>query len=187
MTDFPLPLIGFAAYSGTGKTTLLLRLIPLLEARGLRLGVIKHAHHGFEPDQPGKDSYRLRKAGAQQMVVTSRERTAWIGEHPGERDEPTLGEALAALRPASLDLVLVEGFKHEHYPKIELHRAATGKPLIFPEDASVIAVASDGSLDTARLRGLPHLSIDDPPAIADFVLARIGWTGPVEGGPFSPR
>jgi molybdopterin-guanine dinucleotide biosynthesis protein MobB len=149
--------------------------------------VIKHAHHGFEPDQPGKDSYRLRKAGAQQMVVTSRERTALITEHPQLRDEPCLSDALAALRPATLDLVLVEGFKHETFPKIELYRAATGKSPLFPSDPSIIAVASDGSLDERQLSGLPHLPIDDPSAVADFVLARIGWRGTSASDSLTPR
>ncbi|MFQ2367019.1 bifunctional molybdopterin-guanine dinucleotide biosynthesis adaptor protein MobB/molybdopterin molybdotransferase MoeA [Aeromonas enteropelogenes] len=164
MTPAPtLPLLGFAAWSGTGKTTLLEQLIPLLVARGLRLGVLKHAHHDFDIDQPGKDSYRLRKAGASQMMVASRRRHARIIET--ELAEADFRELLASFDQTSLDLLLVEGFKHEHFPKIELHRAAIGKPLLFPEDRDIIAVASDQPTDTT----LPRLDINDLDAIADFV------------------
>jgi molybdopterin-guanine dinucleotide biosynthesis protein MobB len=174
---FPIPVVGFAAYSGTGKTTLLLDLLPLLSASGLRVAVVKHAHHSFEPDQQGKDSYRLRKAGADQMVVASRHRMAWIAEFGEERDEPRLTEALAALDPSLLDLVLVEGFKHEAFPKIELHRAAVGKPLLFPTDPSIVAVATDDAPPTG-LCALPHLSINDPHGIRDFILENLVRTWP---------
>jgi molybdopterin-guanine dinucleotide biosynthesis protein MobB len=170
LTEFPVPLIGFAAYSGTGKTTLLLQVVPLLVDAGLRVAVVKHAHHSFEPDQEGKDSYRLRKAGAGQMVVASRRCVAWIAECRDERDEPRLAEALASLHTDALDLVLVEGFKHEAYPKIELYRAEVGKPLLYPDDPNVVAIATDGSLAAERIGELPHLSINDPRQIADFVL-----------------
>ncbi|MEZ6964228.1 bifunctional molybdopterin-guanine dinucleotide biosynthesis adaptor protein MobB/molybdopterin molybdotransferase MoeA [Aeromonas sp. S9(2024)] len=164
MTPAPtLPLLGFAAWSGTGKTTLLEQLIPLLVARGLRLGVLKHAHHDFDIDQPGKDSHRLRKAGANQMMVASRRRHARIIET--ELAEADFRELLASFDQTSLDLLLVEGFKHEHFPKIELHRAAIGKPLLFPDDRDIIAVASDQPTDTP----LPRLDINDLDAIADFV------------------
>ncbi|RQM66844.1 molybdopterin-guanine dinucleotide biosynthesis protein B, partial [Aeromonas enteropelogenes] len=164
MTPAPtLPLLGFAAWSGTGKTTLLEQLIPLLVARGLRLGVLKHAHHDFDIDQPGKDSHRLRKAGANQMMVASRRRHARIIET--ELAEADFRELLASFDQTSLDLLLVEGFKHEHFPKIELHRAAIGKPLLFPDDRDIIAVASDQPADTT----LPRLDINDLDAIADFV------------------
>lgn len=164
MTPAPtLPLLGFAAWSGTGKTTLLEQLIPLLVARGLRLGVLKHAHHDFDIDQPGKDSHRLRKAGANQMMVASRRRHARIIET--ELAEADFRELLASFDQTCLDLLLVEGFKHEHFPKIELHRAAIGKPLLFPDDRDIIAVASDQPTDTT----LPRLDINDLDAIADFV------------------
>ncbi|MFQ2270376.1 bifunctional molybdopterin-guanine dinucleotide biosynthesis adaptor protein MobB/molybdopterin molybdotransferase MoeA [Aeromonas enteropelogenes] len=164
MTPAPtLPLLGFAAWSGTGKTTLLEQLIPLLVARGLRLGVLKHAHHDFDIDQPGKDSHRLRKAGANQMMVASRRRHARIIET--ELAEADFRELLASFDQTSLDLLLVEGFKHEHFPKIELHRAAIGKPLLFPDDRDIIAVASDQPTNTT----LPRLDINDLDAIADFV------------------
>jgi molybdopterin-guanine dinucleotide biosynthesis protein MobB len=177
---FSIPVLGFAAYSGTGKTTLLLELLPLLAASGLRVAVVKHAHHSFEPDQEGKDSYRLRKAGAEEMLVASRHRMAWIAEFGEERDEPRLAECLAALDPSLLDLVLVEGFKHEAFPKIELHRAALGKPLLFPADPNILAVATDGVPPTG-LGELPHLSINDPGGISDFILENLVRTWPRTG------
>lgn len=170
MTRFtaPFPVIGFAAYSGTGKTTLLTRLLPVLGERGIRVGMIKHSHHDFEIDKPGKDSHRLREAGAQQVIIASPHRTVWIGENPQPR-EPKLGELLERIIPDSLDLVLVEGFRHVAFPKIELHRAATGKALLYPDDDSIIAIASDKPLETT----LPCLDINQPEAIADFILETI--------------
>lgn len=165
---FPSPLIGFCAYSGTGKTTLLTRLIPLLRAAGLRIAVVKHAHHSFEMDRPGKDSYELRNAGADQVLVASRKRMALIKECREPRDEPSLADALRCIDPAETDLVLVEGFKHEPYPKIEVYRPALGKPLIHPDDAHVIAVASDAPVELAR--EIPLLDLNRPEQIRDFVL-----------------
>jgi len=172
--QFPVPMIGFAAFSGTGKTTLLLKLLPLLKARGLRIAVVKHAHHSFEMDRPGKDSYRLRAAGADEMLVASRCRMAWVRECDGKREEPSLAEALGVLDPSRVDLVLVEGFKHEPYPKIELHRAALGRPLLFPDDPNVVAIATDGGALARDPGGLPRLSINAPAEIADFVLQFAG-------------
>lgn len=162
-----LPLLGFAAWSGTGKTTLLEQLIPILVSRGLRLGVLKHAHHDFDIDQPGKDSHRLRKAGASQMMVASRRRHARIIET--DLAEADFHQLLASFDQTELDLLLVEGFKHEHFPKIELHRAALGKPLLFPDDDDIIALASDTLQETT----LPQLDINDLAAIADFVCAHL--------------
>ncbi len=173
-SDFPLPLIGFAAFSGTGKTTLILELLPLIRQAGLRVAVIKHAHHSFDMDYPGKDSYRLRMAGADEMVVAARHRMGWIRECREARDEPSLAEALAVLDTARLDLVLVEGFKHEVFPKIELHRGALGRPLMFPNDPNIIALATDGAKLAADPGGLPLLSIDRPAEIAAFVFDFIG-------------
>ncbi|MET0116941.1 MAG: molybdopterin-guanine dinucleotide biosynthesis protein MobB [Sedimenticola sp.] len=161
------PVLGFAAYSGTGKTTLLKQLLPLLRGRGLRVGMIKHAHHDFDIDTPGKDSYELRKAGASEMLIASGKRWALMVDTDGEGD-PVLQEMLDRLDQSKLDLVLVEGFKHEAFPKIELHRPALGKPLIFPGDPDVIAVASDGEL--ACTTELPRLDINDIASIADFVV-----------------
>ncbi|MGE6112274.1 bifunctional molybdopterin-guanine dinucleotide biosynthesis adaptor protein MobB/molybdopterin molybdotransferase MoeA [Aeromonas salmonicida] len=164
MTPAPtLPLLGFAAWSGTGKTTLLEQLIPILVSRGLRLGVLKHAHHDFDIDQPGKDSYRLRKAGADQVMAASRRRHARIVETPDA--EPSFHTLLASFDQTRLDLLLVEGFKHEHFPKIELHRAEIGKPLLFPIDSDIMALAADLPQQT----DLPQLNINDLAAIADFV------------------
>ncbi|MGL4353354.1 MAG: bifunctional molybdopterin-guanine dinucleotide biosynthesis adaptor protein MobB/molybdopterin molybdotransferase MoeA [Aeromonas popoffii] len=162
-----LPLLGFAAWSGTGKTTLLEQLIPILVSRGLRLGVLKHAHHDFDIDQPGKDSHRLRKAGASQMMVASRRRHARIIET--DLAEADFHQLLASFDQTELDLLLVEGFKHEHFPKIELHRAALGKPLLFPDDDDIIALASDTLQETT----LPQLDINDLAAIADFVCTHL--------------
>lgn len=159
------PVLGFAAYSGTGKTTLLTQLIPLLADRGVRVGVIKHSHHDFDIDQPGKDSYRLRKAGAQQMLIASPHRSALIEEYANIR-EPQLHELLGQLNREQLDLVLVEGFRHVAFAKIEIHRAATGKPLLYPDDASIIAIACDTAIDTP----LPRLALNQPQDIVEFVL-----------------
>jgi molybdopterin-guanine dinucleotide biosynthesis protein MobB len=166
--------LGFAAFSGTGKTTLLVKLIPLLTARGIRTALVKHAHHDFDIDIPGKDSYELRKAGARQVLVASSQRRALITETPGASD-PDLETLVAGLDHDSIDLVLVEGFRHVPFPRIELHRDALGNPLLFSEDASIIAVAADHDLDSGEL---PVLDINDPEAIADFILA---WLGTVIG------
>lgn len=164
------PILGFAAFSGTGKTTLLVKVLPLLKERGLRVAMIKHAHHEFDIDQPGKDSHSLRKAGANPMLIGSRKRWALMVETPGQ-DEPRLDELLSHLDPTDLDLILVEGFKHVEFPKIELHRPALGKPLLYPEDRSIIAVASDQPLD--RPPPLPQLDLNDPEKIADFVVREV--------------
>jgi molybdopterin-guanine dinucleotide biosynthesis protein MobB len=159
------PVIGFAAHSGTGKTSLLTELVPLLSDHGLRIGVIKHSHHDFEIDRPGKDSYRLRQAGARQMLIASPFRTAWIEEHPRPQ-EPSLEALLTRLDRGNLDLILVEGFRDTAYPKIEVNRAATGKPWLFHGDDSIIAIATDVRIDTA----LPQLDLGQPRAVADFIL-----------------
>ncbi|GAB4348413.1 MAG: hypothetical protein Kow006_09090 [Gammaproteobacteria bacterium] len=160
------PVLGIAAYSGTGKTTLLTKVIPLLRERGVRVAVIKHAHHKLEIDTPGKDSYELRRAGAHQMLVASRHMWALMKETPGQ-EEPELDELVQKLELDQIDLVLVEGFKQGRFPKIELHRPATGRPLIFPDDASIIAVATDDEL--ALPTELPILDMNRPAEIADFV------------------
>jgi molybdopterin-guanine dinucleotide biosynthesis protein MobB len=170
-TEHTPPLLAFVAASGTGKTTLLEQLIPLLRAHGLRLAVIKHTHHDFDIDQPGKDSYRMRAAGAQQVMVASRRRWALLTEHGDTRPEPQLTELIQALDRRALDLILVEGFKHEAVPKIELHRPALGSPPLFPADPRIIAVACDAP--PAAATDLPLLDLNDPSAIAAFVLHRI--------------
>jgi molybdopterin-guanine dinucleotide biosynthesis protein B len=167
MFDVPLPVIGFAAYSGTGKTTLLKQLIPLLRSRGVRPGVIKHAHHQVEFDVPGKDSYVLRKAGAGQVLLASANRWALMGEEPGSQ-EPELEVLLKRMDLQKLDLVLVEGFRHIPFAKIELHRPSLGKPLLCDEDETILAVAADEELD--RPIPLPLLDLNDVTAVAAFIL-----------------
>ena len=162
------PVLGFAAFSGTGKTTLLKQLIPLLAERGIRVGVIKHAHHNFDIDKPGKDSYELRKAGARQLLVASARRWALMTENDSIGD-PELDGLIGRLALDSIDLVLVEGFKHVPYPRIELHRPALGHPLLYPEDSSVIAVAADAPIECGDL---PLLDLNDAAAVTDFIL---GW------------
>lgn len=164
----PVPLLGICAYSGTGKTTLLGRLIPLLKTEGIRLALLKHAHHSFDIDHPGKDSYELRKAGADQVLIASRHRVAVIKECPGPSREPRLPDVLPCLDTRELDLILVEGFKHAPIPKIELHRPALGHPSIHTFDLHVIAVASDAPVPLAR--NLPLLDLNRPEDILRFVL-----------------
>jgi len=166
------PLLGFCAYSGTGKTTLLAKLIPMLKANGLRIALLKHAHHSFDIDQPGKDSHTLRKAGADQVLIASRQRMALIRECAALSREPHLEDLLPCIDTKDLDLVLVEGFKHAPIPKIELYRPALGHPLIHATDPDVIAVATDTSFATAR--PLPILDLNDTYAIASFVGDKIG-------------
>ena len=161
-----LPVLGFAAFSGTGKTTLLKLVIPILRDQGLHPGLIKHAHHRVEFDQPGKDSYELRKAGAEQVLLASANRWALMAETPDE-SEPELPELLARMDLSSLDLVLVEGFRHLSFPKIELHRPSLGKPLLFEQDDSIIAIATDEPLGNHT--DLPSLDLNNPPAIAKFI------------------
>lgn len=164
-----IPLLGFCAHSGTGKTTLLTDLIPLLTGRGLHLAVVKHAHHSFDIDHPGKDSWALRKAGAEQVLVASRRRFALIREASADtREEPRLADLLPWVDTRDLDVVLVEGFKREPIPKIELHRPALGSPLIHTDDPHVIAVASDAPVVLAR--ELPLLDLNRPDLILAFVL-----------------
>jgi molybdopterin-guanine dinucleotide biosynthesis adapter protein len=157
-------LIGFAGWSGSGKTTLVTSVLPVLIARGWRVSTIKHAHHGFDLDQEGKDSWRHRAAGASEVLIASETRWAIMHELRGA-PEPELEALLAHLSP--VDLVIVEGFKRSAYPKIEVHRPALGKPPLYPEDPNIVAVASDSPLTTR----LPLLPLDRPEAIADFIMA----------------
>ncbi|ENK3145594.1 bifunctional molybdopterin-guanine dinucleotide biosynthesis adaptor protein MobB/molybdopterin molybdotransferase MoeA [Vibrio alginolyticus] len=160
-----IPILGFAAYSGTGKTTLLEALLPKLTEAGLRIGMLKHAHHNFDVDKPGKDSYRLRKAGASQMLIASRNRFALMTETP--EAEAEFEYLLTRFDEDMLDVVLVEGCKNIAFPKIELHREEVGKPWLYPNDDNIIAIASDGGeLDSE----LPQMNINDLEAIAQFVI-----------------
>ncbi|MDH3311196.1 MAG: molybdopterin-guanine dinucleotide biosynthesis protein MobB [Gammaproteobacteria bacterium] len=162
-----LPILGFAAFSGTGKTTLLVKLLTVLRARGYRIGVVKHAHHSFEIDKPGKDSFELRKAGATQTLVASRERWALVTEEAREQ-EPRLSGLLRHLDQQTLDFILVEGFKAERFPKIELYRPRLGHPLLHPDDDSIIAIATDSPLPVNT--SLPLLDLNQPESIANFIV-----------------
>jgi molybdopterin-guanine dinucleotide biosynthesis protein B len=151
--------IGLAGWSGAGKTTLLTRIIPHLLQEGLSVSVIKHAHHDFDVDVPGKDSWRHRHAGAEEVMVSSAKRWALMHELRGAR-EPRLPELLAKM--ARVDLIVVEGYKSEPHCKIEVHRAANGKPLLFPDDAEIVGIAADVAVETT----LPTAHLDDIPMIA---------------------
>jgi molybdopterin-guanine dinucleotide biosynthesis protein B len=158
----PMKVIGLAGWSGAGKTTLLTRVIPLLLERGLRVSVIKHAHHAFDVDVPGKDSWRHREAGASEVLVSSANRWALMHELRGA-GEPRLPELLAKL--SRVDLVVVEGFKREPHRKIEVHRAANDKPLLFPDDPGIVGIVSDSAVETT----LPVAHLDDIVAVADMM------------------
>jgi molybdopterin-guanine dinucleotide biosynthesis protein B len=157
-------IIGLAGWSGSGKTTLITKLLPRLIARGVRVSTIKHAHHGFDLDQPGKDSFMHRVAGATEVAISSSRRFAILHEL---RDEPEwdLPDLLQKLAP--VDLVLVEGFKRDAFPKLEVHRAANAKPLIQPDDPHIIAIASDVPLPQAKV---PVIGLDDVERIADVLI-----------------
>ncbi|MEB4593073.1 molybdenum cofactor guanylyltransferase MobA [Candidatus Thiothrix sp. Deng01] len=172
MLEGRVPLLGFCAYSGTGKTTLLTQLIPLLKEAGLRIAVVKHTHHVIDLDKPGKDSYRMREAGAQQVVLASHQRIISLREvGHGRQREASLADAISGILPENTDLILVEGFKHEPYPKIELHRPCLGKPLMYPADGNIIALATD--TDLALPPHLPRLDINQPQTVAAFILERM--------------
>src|SRR5688572_21277909 len=160
-------IFGFAGWSGSGKTTLIEKLIPLFVQRGLKVSLIKHAHHTFDVDQPGKDSYRHRHAGCTEVLVSSSRRWALVHELRGAQ-EPGFAELIERLSPC--DLVLIEGFKRERVPKLEVYRASTGEALLHPEDKNIVAVATDGKVDTK----LPHFDLNDAPPIASFVLRHVG-------------
>jgi molybdopterin-guanine dinucleotide biosynthesis protein B len=157
--------IGLAGWSGSGKTTLITKVIPVLVARGLKVSTIKHAHHAFDIDRPGKDSWQHREAGASEVVVASSRRWAIVHELRNE-PEPPLEALLARLSPA--DLVIIEGFKRHAHPKLEIYRASVGKPLIYPQDDCVVAIASDAPLPHAQL---PVLMLDDIEGIANVLQA----------------
>src|SRR5579862_4387580 len=158
--------IGIAGWSGSGKTTLLSKLIPALVARGVSVSTVKHAHHAFDVDQPGKDSHVHRQAGATEVLVSSANRFALMHELRGA-PEPSLNELLARL--ATVDLVIVEGFKRDPIPKIEIHRPEVGKSFLHPEDPAIVALASPKRIEGLSL---PWLPLDQPETIADFILRR---------------
>lgn len=159
-------IIGLAGWSGSGKTTLIKKLIPCLIARGKTVSTLKHAHHGFDLDQPGKDSFFHRAAGATEVIISSSKRWAVLHELR-EETEWDLGALVAKMSP--VDLVLVEGFKRDAFPKLEIHRSGNGKPLIHPDDTHIVAIASDIALPQARV---PVVDLNDIEAIADLLLQR---------------
>ena len=157
---------GLAGWSGSGKTTLLRQLLPKLIARGLAVSTVKHAHHGFDVDQPGKDSWEHRAAGASEVLVASSARWALMHEHRGAR-EPTLAELIRHMTP--VDLIIAEGFKREGHAKLEIHRVALGKPLLCRDDPSIVAIASDEPIAGLTL---PRYALEDVAGIADFIIAQ---------------
>ncbi len=162
--SFPMRIIGITGWSGAGKTTLILKLIPLLTAKGLRVSTLKHAHHMFDVDTPGKDSYEHRAAGATEVLIASENRFAIMHELRGA-PEPPLEVLLSKL--SAVDLVLIEGFKRAPHPKIEVFRAANAKPPLHPGNASIVAVASDTAFPHASC---PVIGLDDAPAIAEICI-----------------
>ncbi|MSQ70104.1 MAG: molybdopterin-guanine dinucleotide biosynthesis protein B [Betaproteobacteria bacterium] len=167
-------IFGFAGWSGSGKTTLIEQLIPRFVAHGLRVSLIKHAHHEFDADIPGKDSYRHRHAGCQEVLITSRVRWALMHELRGE-DELSLDECVRHMAPC--DLLLVEGHKRHPMPKLEIWRAGNGKPLLHPDDPHIVAVATDGEWDapgSGPATALPRYHLNDIGPIADFILEHNG-------------
>jgi len=157
-------IIGLAGWSGSGKTTLITKLIPRLLARGVRVSTLKHAHHGFDLDKPGKDSFVHRVAGATEVIISSARRWAILHEL---REEPEWNMVDLVAKMSPVDLVLVEGFKRDAFPKLEIHRAENGKPLLHPDDPHIIAVACDTALPAARV---PVVDLNDVDAIADLLL-----------------
>lgn len=157
-------IIGLAGWSGSGKTTLITKLLPLLVARRLRVSTLKHAHHGFDLDQPGKDSFFHRAAGATEVIISSARRWAILHEL---REEPEWDLAALVKKISPVDLVLVEGFKRDKFPKLEIHRIANGKPLLHTEDPHIVAVASDSAVPAARV---PVVDLNDIELIADLLL-----------------
>lgn len=174
-----LPVIGFVAPSGTGKTTLLMQLVPVLQQRGWRIGYLKHAHHGFEVDRPGKDSFEIRALGARQVLLASADRWVLQSMREVEGQDPDLEEMLARFDPRQVDLILVEGFKFSAFPKLEIHRAGLGKPYLYPADPYIRALVTDGGAPAGEHP--PLLSLGDPEAIADFIIADLLRT-PARGG-----
>ncbi len=154
---------GFAGYSGAGKTTLIEQLIPRFVADGRKVALIKHAHHSFDIDRPGKDSWRHREAGAAEVLISSGQRWVLMHELNGA-PEPSLAEQIAHLSPC--DLILVEGYKHAAIPKLEVYRASAGKPMLWPADGNIVGIATDSALET----DLPQVDLNDPDAVAEFIL-----------------
>ena len=172
LTNASVPILGFVAPSGTGKTTLLKAIISLLKEKGIRLAVVKHSHHDFEIDKPGKDSYELRMAGADQMLIASKYRWALITENNGEDKEVDLNTLLQNLNQKQLDLILVEGFKYEHFPKIELFRKDHNSTPLATSDRDIIAIATDAQCDIDDK--IPCLDLNNTEQILQFIIQHFG-------------
>jgi len=160
--------MGIVGWSGSGKTSLVVQVLPILNAHGLKVSTMKHAHHRFDVDKPGKDSFRHRDAGASEVLVVTSSR--WVLMHES-RDEPEPSIESLIERMTPVDLLLIEGFKTHHHPKLEIHRTSEGKPLLCPDDPEIVAVASDVPLPDLKV---PRLDLNDPGAIAEFILAQTG-------------
>jgi len=175
LTNALVPVLGFIAPSGTGKTTLLCKLIPLLRARGLRVAVIKHSHHNIDIDKPGKDTYVLRQAGANQTLLASKQRWALMVENEAQEDEINLNELIQHLDQSQLDLILVEGFKHSNFQKIELYRQDLshlnkGHQPLFVSDTNVIAIATNAGIEDAK--NIDVLDLDNTDAILQYIVRK---------------
>ncbi|QUJ69133.1 molybdopterin-guanine dinucleotide biosynthesis protein B [Photobacterium sp. GJ3] len=165
------PILGFAGFSGSGKTTLIEQVIPYLKQQGLRVGLLKHSHHDVEPDTPGKDSYRLRHAGSDQLLLATPHRHILFFEYPeSDPREPDLQQCLQQLDHRKLDLILVEGFRDQPIEKIEIHRPVYGKPLLYPQDEHIVAIATS---EPGTTHPLPVLDLNQPKQVAAFILKRI--------------
>lgn len=173
-------IFGLAGWSGSGKTTLLVKLLPELISRGLTVSTVKHAHHAFDLDRPGKDSHEHRSAGASEVLLSSSVRWVLMHELRGA-PEPEVPDLLKLMSP--VDLILIEGFKRHPHAKLEIHRPSVGKPLLCPDDPSVVAVASDGPLLSVAV---PVFHLDDVKAIADFVVRHVGLTPETPAGAAAP-
>jgi molybdopterin-guanine dinucleotide biosynthesis adapter protein len=171
MGETMIPVVGFVAPSGTGKTTLVRQVVAVLDGRGLRVGYLKHAHHRFDLDVPGKDSYEVREAGAHQTLLASKARWALQVQNPVQDEDPDLQRMLSRFELERLDLILVEGFKYADYSKIEVHRPATGEAPLYPDDPGIIAVATDAPLVVEQ--PVVVLPLDAPETVADFILSRL--------------
>jgi molybdopterin-guanine dinucleotide biosynthesis protein B len=170
------PIVGFIGASGSGKTTLITAVLPLLHAQGLRVAVLKHAHCGFDMDRPGKDSFRVREAGASEVLIASRSRWAHLGELEGDLAEPPFRELLERFDPGRVDFVLAEGFARECYPKVEVYRPALGEPpRRWPGDPMVIAVATDAPLAVAR--PVRRLDLNAPGEVVGLLLDHLVEAG----------
>lgn len=160
--------MGIVGWSGSGKTSLVVEVLPILKGHGLMVSTMKHAHHRFDVDKPGKDSFRHRESGASEVLVVTSSR--WVLMHESrEEPEPSIESLIERMTP--VDLLLIEGFKTHHHPKLEIHRKSEGKPLLCPDDPEIVAVASDVPLPDLKV---PRLDLNDPGAIAEFILAHTG-------------